>query len=70
MHENPCLPVGLTTAMEGLACTDPVSVVKTQMRHNERSVQDMKNKNYTLVTIFVFLLLISFAAVDIQAQMS
>ena len=30
----------------------------------------MKNKNYALVTIFVFLLLISFAAVDRQAQMS
>ena len=30
----------------------------------------MKNKNYALVTIFVFLLLISFAAVDLQAQMS
>ena len=30
----------------------------------------MKNTNYALVTTFVFLLLISFAAVDLQAQMS
>ncbi len=30
----------------------------------------MKNKNYALVTIFVFLLLIFVAAVDLQVQMS